>query len=73
MPFGRHTTKYIELLKPAMEIIGTSPNVKRLAGMYVLPTTRGPYSLADTTVNINPSVEEIIDITLSAAQHGEEL
>jgi len=50
-----------------MEIIGTSPQAKRLAGMYVLPTKKGPLFLADTTVNINPSVEEIIDITLSAA------
>lgn len=64
---GGHTRKYIELLKPAMEIIGTAPNAKRLAGMYVLPTKKGPVFLADTTVNINPSVEDIIDITLSAA------
>ena len=62
-----HSRKYIELLKPAMEIIGTSPNAKRMAGMYVLPTKKGPVFLADTTVNINPTVEEIIDITLSAA------
>lgn len=64
---GGHTRKYIELLKPAMEIIGTAPNAKRLAGMYVLPTKKGPIFLADTTVNINPSVDDIIDITLSAA------
>jgi malate dehydrogenase (oxaloacetate-decarboxylating)(NADP+) len=64
---GGHTRKYVEVLKPAMEIIGTSPQAKRLAGMYVLPTKKGPLFLADTTVNINPSVEEIIDITLSAA------
>jgi len=64
---GGHTRKYVEVIKPAMEIIGTSPQAKRLAGMYVLPTKKGPLFLADTTVNINPSVEEIIDITLSAA------
>lgn len=64
---GGHTRKYVEVIKPAMEIIGTSPLAKRLAGMYVLPTKKGPLFLADTTVNINPSVEEIIDITLSAA------
>jgi len=64
---GGHTRKYIEVLKPAIEIIGTAPNAKRLAGMYVLPTKNGPLFLADTTVNINPNVDEIIDITLSAA------
>ena len=64
---GGHSRKYMELLKPAIDIIGTAPNAKRLAGMYVLPTKKGPVFLADTTVNINPTVEEIIDITLSAA------
>jgi malate dehydrogenase (oxaloacetate-decarboxylating)(NADP+) len=63
-----HSKKYLEILKPAIEIIGTSAKAKRLAGMYVLPTKKGPLFLADTTVNINPSTEEIIDITLSAAE-----
>lgn len=64
---GGHSRKYIELLKPAMEIIGTAPGVKRLAGMYVLPTKRGPIFLADTTVNIDPNVDDIVDIAVSAA------
>lgn len=65
---GGRSRKYTELLKPAIEIIGSSEKAKRLSGMYVLPTKKGPVFLADTTVNINPSVEEIIDITLSAAE-----
>jgi malate dehydrogenase (oxaloacetate-decarboxylating)(NADP+) len=62
------TKKYPETIKPALQIIGTAPGVRKVAGMYILPTKKGPIFLADTTVNTNPSVEDIVDITLSAAR-----
>lgn len=62
------TKKYPETIKPALQIIGTATGVRKVAGMYILPTKKGPIFLADTTVNTNPSVEDIIDITLSAAR-----
>jgi malate dehydrogenase (oxaloacetate-decarboxylating)(NADP+) len=36
--------------------------------MYVIITKEGPYFLADTTVNFNPTAEEIVDITLLVAE-----
>jgi malate dehydrogenase (oxaloacetate-decarboxylating)(NADP+) len=36
--------------------------------MYILISKDGPMFFADTTVNINPSVEEIVDITLLVAR-----
>jgi malate dehydrogenase (oxaloacetate-decarboxylating)(NADP+) len=36
--------------------------------MYIMLTKRGPLFLADTTVNFNPTAEEIADITLQVAK-----
>jgi malate dehydrogenase (oxaloacetate-decarboxylating)(NADP+) len=41
---------------------------KRIAGMYLMLTKRGPIFLADTTVNFNPTAEELADITLLVAK-----
>ena len=38
--------------------------VKKIAGMYLLLTRKGPLFLADTTVNFNPTAEELADITM---------
>jgi malate dehydrogenase (oxaloacetate-decarboxylating)(NADP+) len=62
------TRNYDETIRPALQIIGTQPNVNKIAGMYLLLSKRGPLFLADTTVNFNPTAEELADITLLAAQ-----
>jgi malate dehydrogenase (oxaloacetate-decarboxylating)(NADP+) len=54
---------YSGRLRPALQIIGTEPGVKKIAGMYILLTKKGPLFLADATVNMNPTAEEIADIT----------
>ncbi|MCU0404183.1 MAG: NADP-dependent malic enzyme [Chitinophagaceae bacterium] len=54
---------YSGRLRPALQIIGTEPGVKKVAGMYILLTKKGPLFLADATVNMNPTAEEIADIT----------
>ena len=59
---------YPDTIKPAIEIIGTDPSVKKIAGMYILFTKRGPLFLADTTVNFNPTAEELAEITLLVAK-----
>jgi malate dehydrogenase (oxaloacetate-decarboxylating)(NADP+) len=41
---------------------------KKVAGMYIMMTKRGPIFLADTTVNFNPTAEELADITLLVAK-----
>ena len=59
---------YSGRLKPALQIIGTQTGVKKIAGMYILLTKRGPIFLADATVNMQPSAEDIADITLLVAE-----
>jgi malate dehydrogenase (oxaloacetate-decarboxylating)(NADP+) len=58
---------YSGRLKPALQIIGTEPGIKKVAGMYILLTKKGPLFLADATVNMNPTAEEIADIAMLAA------
>jgi len=59
---------YPETIRPALQIIGTDTGVKKIAGMYLLFTKRGPIFLADTTVNFTPTAEELAEITLLVAK-----
>lgn len=59
---------YPDTIRPALHIIGTEPGVKKIAGMYIMFTKRGPLFLADTTVNFNPTAEELAEITLLVAK-----
>lgn len=61
------TRKYGQPIKPALEIIGVQPNVSRVAGLYVMVTKRGPYFFADTTMNENPTAQELADIAVLTA------
>ncbi len=58
------TKNYVSTVKPALHVIGTEPGVKRVAGMYMMMTEKGPVFFGDTTVNVSPSAEELVDITL---------
>src|ERR1017187_3631450 len=62
------TRNYPDAIRPAIQIIGTEEGVKKIAGMYLMLTKRGPLFLADTTVNFNPTAEELADITLMVAK-----
>ena len=62
------TRNYPDAIRPAIQIIGTEEGVKKMAGMYLLLTKRGPLFMADTTVNFNPTAEELADITLMVAK-----
>lgn len=62
------TKNYPDTIRPAIQIIGMEEGVKKIAGMYILLTKKGPLFLADTTVNFNPTAEELADITLLVAK-----
>ena len=58
------TRNYATTVKPALQIIGTQPGVNRVAGMYMMLTKHGPVFFADTTINVNPTAQELVDITV---------
>jgi len=62
------TKNYPSTIRPALQVIGTEEGVRKIAGMYLLLTKKGPLFLADTTVNFNPTAEELADITLLCAK-----
>lgn len=62
------TKRYSDAIRPALQIIGTEEGVKKVAGMYLIMTSKGPLFLADTTVNINPTAEELAEIVLLTAK-----
>jgi malate dehydrogenase (oxaloacetate-decarboxylating)(NADP+) len=59
---------YPDTIRPALHTIGTEEGVKKIAGMYLMLTKKGPLFLADTTVNFNPTAEELAEITLMVAK-----
>ena len=62
------TKNYPDTIRPALQIIGTEEGVNKIAGMYLMMTKKGPLFLADTTVNFNPTAEELAEITLLVAK-----
>ena len=59
---------YRDSIRPALQVIGVEEGLNKIAGMYVLISKDGPIFFADTTVNIEPTVQEIVDITLLVAR-----
>ena len=62
------TRSYKDTIRPALQVIGIEEGVNKIAGMYILMTKKGPYFFADTTVNTDPTAEELADITLLTAK-----
>jgi malate dehydrogenase (oxaloacetate-decarboxylating)(NADP+) len=56
------TKDYPKTILPALQIIGTAPGVKHVAGMYVLMNKKGNYFFADCTVNVDPNAEDLVEI-----------
>ena len=56
------TKDYGTALKPALQIIGVDPSYNKVAGMYIIMNKKGVYFFADTTVQVNPTAEEMVDI-----------
>lgn len=61
------TRKYAAPIRPALEIIGVQEGVRKVAGLYMMVTKKGPYFFADTTMNVDPTAEELADIAVLTA------
>ena len=62
------TRKYPDTVRPALQVIGIRDDVKRVAGLYIIVTKNGPVFFSDTTVNFDPTTEELVDITILTAE-----
>ncbi len=65
---GGITQHYPEMVRPALQLIPPKAGLRKVAGMYMIITPRGKvYFLADATVNIEPTSEDLAEIALEAA------
>jgi malate dehydrogenase (oxaloacetate-decarboxylating)(NADP+) len=62
------TSNYGEVMSPALKLIGPKPGLNRISSMYIIMTKKGPLFFADTTVNLNPDIQTIIETTLLTAE-----
>jgi malate dehydrogenase (oxaloacetate-decarboxylating)(NADP+) len=63
------TQHYPDTLRPALQVIPLREGVRHVCGMYVLVTPPGQiYFLADTTVNIEPTAEDLAEIAIMTAE-----
>jgi len=61
------TSNYPETIRPALRIIGKEKGGNIVSGMYIMLTKKGPFFFADTTVNMNPDADKLVEITLQTA------
>src|SRR5687768_13731947 len=62
------TMQYPETIRPALEVVGAHPRAGIVSGMYMLVFDRHVVFCADTTVNIDPSAEQLAQIAYAAAR-----
>lgn len=67
------TTPYPETIRPALQIVGKKEGCSVVSGMYIMLSQKGPVFFSDTTVNMNPTVNELVEITEQTAFAVKEL
>jgi malate dehydrogenase (oxaloacetate-decarboxylating)(NADP+) len=58
-----YTRSYPSVVKPMIELIGKQRGVNRISATNIMLTKRGPIFFSDTAININPTAEELANIT----------
>ena len=56
------TKDYPKTILPALQVIGVNEGVKRVTGMYTIFSNKGTFFFADTTVNVDPNADELVEI-----------
>ena len=62
-----YSRSYASAVKPIFELIGRATDVSKAATVHIMITSRGPLFLADTSINIDPTAEELAEITRMTA------
>jgi malate dehydrogenase (oxaloacetate-decarboxylating)(NADP+) len=59
---------YPDTLRPALQVIPVREGLRHVSGMYMLITPSQTYFLADTTVNIEPTAEDLAETAIVTAE-----
>jgi malate dehydrogenase (oxaloacetate-decarboxylating)(NADP+) len=65
---GGIDTHYPETIRPALEVIRKKEGLSSVHGLYMMVFEKGAYFLADTTVTIDPTAEELAETAILAAE-----
>jgi malate dehydrogenase (oxaloacetate-decarboxylating)(NADP+) len=65
------TQNYPDTIRPALQVIGVREGIHKVSGVYLIITRKGDlFFLADATVNIEPTAEDLAEVALCAAQEA---
>jgi len=56
------TKDYARSVKPSLQIIGKAKGVNKVTGMFIISNKKGDFFFADTTIQLNPTAEEMVEI-----------
>lgn len=62
------TSHYGSVMSPALRLIGPRKGLNRISSMSIVMTKKRPLFFADTTVNLDPDVDTLVETTLLAAE-----
>jgi malate dehydrogenase (oxaloacetate-decarboxylating)(NADP+) len=62
---------YPYTIRPALQIIDLNEGISRVSGLFAMIQKDKVYLFADTTVNIDPTAEELAEIAISASHVAE--
>lgn len=63
------TQHFADTIRPALQIVRVREGLHKVSGCYAMITRKGDlYFLADTSVNIDPTAEDLVEIALCTAQ-----
>jgi malate dehydrogenase (oxaloacetate-decarboxylating)(NADP+) len=65
---GGIDTHYPETIRPALEVVRKQPGLSSVHGLYMMVSKKDVYFLADTTVTIDPTAEELAETAILAAE-----
>ncbi len=65
---GGLTYHYPQTIKPALQCIGVKEGLKVVSGMYIVIIKRKVFFFSDCTVNVDPTAEQLAEITISTAE-----
>ena len=65
---GGIDTHYPETIRPALEVVRKQQGLSSVHGLYMMVSKKDVYFLADTTVTIDPTAEELAETAILAAE-----
>ncbi len=67
------TAEYPQVIRPALQVVGTQTGVRYASGVYIVIVKRRVYLFTDATVNIDPNAEALAETAILTADFARSL